>query len=270
MKKFLYKNKYRAIILIILGILVIFITNFLIQYLNDDQGKVSNIEITNLTNNSFTVSWQTERPVVSKVIVSKSENLFQLLPLNKILNPDKQVFYNDYDTELDKDGSISILRDDVSRNIHYVTVYNLDPDTEYHIWVMGDAKAMKIDKNIKTYKSPESINDPIPVVGRALNHYEGEKFADAGFVRIKFKSNGKVSQIKSSNIDITNGGWQMDVSNLYDENGNKMDLIFDESSSYEGEIYTSLGEGIAFGNLADGGVVNNFYYNIRYIPINLK
>ncbi len=246
-------------VLLIIFLLVLFL------YLIDDGGAIYNVEITNVTSNSFVISWQTKKKVVSKVIVGKNDNLFPVLAQ---YTSGSKIYFDQGDAE-DEDVDDEKLVNPKSRNFHYVNVTGLDPETKYHIRILGDIKsfAPEYKDSVKTFSIVQDLSTPKPFYSRALNYSDGDKFAEEGFLRFYLQDeSGKKSQLMSSLINPKNGGWNSDLANIRLEDGTEFTWEFSEKVNLNLEIFTSEGEGSGYGNLGSGNVLQNFFYNVRYIP----
>lgn len=244
----------------VLSFLTGYLALYFISFSNDDGGIIKNVEVTNLGYSSFTVSWETEKPVVSEIMLSQKDNFLELFPR---LSTGVQFFYHDRD---DLNNLDTARQPSAPKRFHHVTVSGLEPETQYFFRILGQFKAFEFGVPVVTRAIPEQLQQPRPIYGRALNHFEGESFTQDGFVRMYLQNGEFKSQLMSSTINTKNGGWQQDLANIVLENGTQ--FIWSEMADTKifFDIFTSDGEGVGFGDLGEGRVIPNIFYNVLYIP----
>lgn len=154
MKDFIYKFKELKIPTL-LGLAIIFIgitggvflvarDQNLITFASPDQIP-QNITITNLTDQTVSISWQTSSPEIGFVRFGQS-------------NPDDQTVLDDRDSSTPQ-----------KRQTHHVTLKNLLPQTTYQFKVVSGKKANE-SKTFTTANSTSSQNNLKPIIGSILNN----------------------------------------------------------------------------------------------------
>ena len=210
------------------------------------------VNFTNITSSSVTVSWTTKSVLPGVVFVQEKNSL---LPLN-IFGIGKEKFFDTRDVrkaEIDavastqekssengtEDLSISdfetelIVKEKSDYFTHHVIVKGLDPEKEYY-FMIGDAllftsaKDIKNISKVKTLPTPEGIVTPQPAYGTITDAQNSDDMplnlqtpvSDA-VVYLNFLDNetGKRSNVFSSSVN-SSGNWYMDVSSAVDEMGN--------------------------------------------------
>jgi hypothetical protein len=151
--------------------LLVVVSCYLVFYVADNGGGVSNIKLTNLTSNSVTVTWVTASPAISKVYLSNSDSWPVLTE-----RIGKQSYYDDRDTEQNHEGKF-VLKDDAPKEYltHHVTLRDLNPETAYFFKVGGGVRLFSADDDsFKTSKVTETVSVPDPVYGRiaGMNNLE--------------------------------------------------------------------------------------------------
>lgn len=243
-------------------VFVLFLLTYLIFFSRDDGGNISNVQVTNVTSNSFTVFWQTETPTFSEIIVSENNSFLDLFPRQ---SSSYRSIYDDSEVIQNESGDWILDSSDRKRkNIHHVTVRNLLPNQTYYFRILGDLKSFSFGEGVKTFETSVSIENPDPIYGLALNYSEPENFASEGVVIFNIKNADEVSQKISSLIDPKNGGWQYDLSKIRKEDGSIINFSKDINSKLEIEIFTNLYEGNGFGNLTNYKPVNSVFYGVFY------
>ena len=236
----------RVLEITLLSLLVLIIGLFIYDYFRI---KPNNVQFTNITSNSVTVSWDTKAKTSATAIYKKGNSKFPF----SILSFRKQEFFDTRDiteAELEatqesiqnQDGSEVTMNDivtDVSVTnrgkyyTHHIEITGLDPETEYSFMV-GDSILFRSVKDVnnktvaKTYAVPESILTPIPAYGsvRDAKGYgdlplENLPIVNDGIVYLYYfdKVTGESSNIFSSPLNEV-GNWYMDVANAIDRQGN--------------------------------------------------
>ncbi len=116
--------------------------------------KAQNITVTNITDDSVTISWQTQTPVVSFLTYGQA-------------NPNEQTILDDRDTKLPS-----------AHSIHYTTLKNLLPKTEYQYKIFSGKTSTDISK-FTTATPVTSQTTFRPVIGSVIAE---DKPLDEGIV----------------------------------------------------------------------------------------
>ncbi|MEI6462130.1 MAG: fibronectin type III domain-containing protein [bacterium] len=128
------------------GIMLIYL---LYSYITDPVINAKNIRITNLTDSSATVSWESNEASRGAVIVS-SDNKFDILT-----NFSKPRFFDDRD-----------VNTTTSRFTHHVTVTNLNPESKYYYRIAGMFKTFETTyPSLETLKVNDDLVTPDPMYG---------------------------------------------------------------------------------------------------------
>lgn len=146
-----FLNKFKIPTILGLGIIVLGLFSGLFLVLKEQilTSKATpdltpqNITITNITDNSITISWQTKSPDASFITFGQN-------------NASEQTVLDDRDTK------------PVPHLIHYVTLKNLLPQTHYQYKIISG----KISSEIKTFETAKTaVNQTIftPIIGSALD-----------------------------------------------------------------------------------------------------
>lgn len=239
-----------------------FFTTYIVLFSRDRGGNISDVHVTNITTNSFTILWQTEIPTFSEVIVSENDQFLELFPRQ---SSDYNGFYDDTETIQDENGKWVLDPSNRTRkNIHHVTVRNLEPNKQYYFRILGDFKVFSFDKSVNTFSLEENLQNPHPIYGLALNYSEAENFANEGVVVFTIRNGEIESQKISSIINSQNGGWQYDLSKIRSVSGQEMSFTKDISSKLEFYVLTNIYEGNGFGDLSAYQPVGTLFYGVFY------
>ncbi|OGE26838.1 hypothetical protein A3C26_02960 [Candidatus Daviesbacteria bacterium RIFCSPHIGHO2_02_FULL_39_12] len=136
---------------IIAGVLLVLKEQGFISQASPDI-KAQNITITNITDNSVTISWHTQTPVASFLTYGQT-------------NPNEQAVLDERDTKLPS-----------AHSVHYVTVKNLLPKTEYLYKIISGKTATDILKFTTATPASSQINFR-PVIGSS---FAGDQPLDEG------------------------------------------------------------------------------------------
>lgn len=254
----------RVLEITLLSLLVLIIGLFIYDYFRI---KPNNVQFTNITSNSVTVSWDTKAKTSATAIYKKGNSKFPF----SILSFRKQEFFDTRDiTEAELEATqesiqnldeLEVTMNDIVTDVsvtnrgkyytHHIEITGLDPETEYSFMV-GDSILFRSVKDVnnktvaKTYAVPESILTPIPAYGSvrdAMNQddipVEDMAIIDDGIVYFNFydEVSGERSTVLSSTLN-KNGNWYIDVSSAIDKNGNSFFNTY--TGGEEGYIYAEL------------------------------
>ncbi|HQG57863.1 MAG TPA: fibronectin type III domain-containing protein [Candidatus Dojkabacteria bacterium] len=211
------KSRTLTIIAIVLAVIVLIVAGVYVWYLITDRnykGEVNNITISNITSNSATLSWTTYTKYPGEIEISTDNKFFIL----SFLQNNKK-FYDTRDIEEISQGKYELI-DKGKYYSHHVTIYGLDPETEYNYRFNTGIFTTSLGGSINTFPIRESIKTPNPIYGYVFDQY-GETYDDV-IVRayVKNPTDG-VSQNLTSVTD--NGtGWSMDIGTIYSVTGQEM------------------------------------------------
>ena len=231
------------------------------------------IQITNVSSSSFTISWNTKFPSAGSAILISSKNK---LPINLSLGNELS-----YDTRDVKEAELlsasktsqnvwdgSSYKVDISDFVteltvskkgkyytHHVEVKGLDPESEYSVMI-GDgtlffnSQYFTNSKSTKTLAIQKNISTPVPVYGQvkdAKNEDKPAKDLDSvsdGIVYFNFldERTGEKSNVFSNPLN-KEGSWYIDASTAIDKNGDAfVDKYWNDSiSNIWGELVFDLG-----------------------------
>lgn len=171
-----------------------------------------NVEISNITAHSFTVSWQSEDRQVGLVSIGKGGTF-------PLLNADTLIFYDDRDlsrAELQtfkETGDVdSVKVEDLKEYYtHHVTVTNLDPETSYEFSLGNKIIHKPHETPVRTQQEIETLNTPKPSYGLL---FEKETFpATDTIVYLTVRDSDRYSTQLSA-VTREDGSWYIDISNL--------------------------------------------------------
>lgn len=164
MKNFLVKFKMPTILglgVIVFGIAAgVFLTVKEQTFISSAYPNVNaqNITLSNISDDSVTISWQTEAPVVSFVTFGQK-------------NPSEVTVLDDRDLTATSSGPKAYL-------LHYVTIKNLLPKTTYQYKIISGKNLTEVNK-FETASPLSSQNTLRPIIGSVL---EEDKPLDEGVV----------------------------------------------------------------------------------------
>jgi len=214
--------------------------------------KPSNVRFSNITSNSVTVSWNTERPIsASAIVVSSGDKLpFLIVPFKKERFYDTKdmaqaeleaTFITQQNISSDSDFSLSydniqteaIVTERGKYYTHHVEIKGLDPEVEYS-FLVGDSIFFKKVTDIngsdiaKTESIPDSILTPIAAYGSVYNANNNSEdiplseldIVTDGIVYFNFVDNNSGEKSKTFSSPLNEAGnWYIDISNTTDSNG---------------------------------------------------
>lgn len=184
----------------------------------DLASEPENIQITNISDSSFTVIYSTDDPVIGTVTYGETSEKLDKLNLD------------------DRD---QLSQKTNAYKAHSITVNNLSPNTNYYFTITSDDKTIKNNNdsfNVKT--GPNINNSPSaqdPMNGKVINP-EG-KIMDDGLVIVNINGAQKISGILKENGNFTiplNNLRENDLTNYFVINNNSdisVDIISDNLSS---------------------------------------
>ncbi len=171
MRNFWEKSSSVGKILISIGVFllmtVVLLTGVIIVFtLQDNSISVRDVEVTNLTDTAFTLTWVSDEKYEGRVVYKEGEGWPAVLA-----QLGQEIAFDDRDVELKEDGTYRISDAGIKpRHTHHVTVRNLNPDTEYGFRIAGqiNGKEAEVTK-VKTKAIIEDLNTPDPGYGKVEN-----------------------------------------------------------------------------------------------------
>lgn len=137
------------LILFLIGIIVFFASYFL-----ESNTKIKDLKITNISDTSVTVTYFTNTPSNSSVIVSDSDNFNFLSGVLKVK------YYDD-------------RNDGILRTSHHITINGLKAESVYYIRVMGNLKEVPYTyPTLVTGRILDSLRTPDPSYGKFIQQTE--------------------------------------------------------------------------------------------------
>lgn len=186
-------------------IFLTFAIGFTFQYFTEPTAPPQKLGITNVTENSLTISWISEKPTKGYVFLNPKPWLIALPFLNRFFVP---VFADDH-------SQIA--------TVHHVTLKNLKPETTYSYFISTGWRAFYHDHRgallpkVKTPQPQENPPFPNPVYGKILK----KDGITAAFPTIIYLTPlfGQANQRGATLSTITNieGGWALDLPPLADK-----------------------------------------------------
>ncbi|MFS8130544.1 MAG: SPOR domain-containing protein [Candidatus Dojkabacteria bacterium] len=254
-------------ILKVLGILLIAsLLIFIVAYLLDSNPDINEFEVTNLSSNSFSISWSSESANIPSVQYSDSDNWLPLV--DKILT--KNVAYDDRDVNLDSQNNAYYAGDKAkARNFHQVTLRNLEAGKKYYFRINGSVRTyIPIPENsVTTLAQADKVNQPDTAYGKIVNFTTNEPNPSDGIVYYRFVDSydeEDVSALYSSAIG-SGGVWSGDFSNLHTEYGDTFGWD-KENYTISMEVRSDIGYGWTNLKLTEYKPLENAVINVRYIP----
>jgi len=212
----------KNIILFIFGVfavvvLLYFIVFTIVQYRAEAKiarEEIVAITLSNVTNGTATISWQTFKPQVGIVFYGTKNDFLPFYPAIS-----KNVEYDDRDTEF-VDLNTEVLKTDEPqrRYTHHVTIEGLTPETTYYFrigsgFVMPVAKGSD-GKGFTAFTTGSTLNAlyaPDPVYGKVLD--EEGKPLDEGIIYLSIYNKDEDFSALLSTIMNETGGYSLDIAN---------------------------------------------------------
>ena len=213
---------------------------FLYQTLVHPSVPIENIQVSNLSENSLTLSWVSYKPTRAKVyyshspISSSARIILRVLPMNLI----SRLF------------DLKVIGDDfglVAATVHHVTLKDLKPETEYYYLISTGRQFYSYDKEgqslplIRTAVSLESAPFPYPCYGKVLDF--AEEAPEAPLIVYAFSAeSGLISAYTNSlgNYSLDLGSLRTkDNQGLFDLNQNRV-LVLEVEGGQWGKITQPL------------------------------
>lgn len=252
------ETKQKWLIIFLVVTLILLLTALLKVFMNEwSRIEPKNVRFTNLTSNSITISWTTEKPTIGSVVVYDKKSKFPIsfhlsdngqyfdskdkqfskslisAIINFQLISDPKVFLGKED--LDVDGIAPFLQ---PYHTHHVVVNGLNPGEDYTFMVGDNILFRGISDingnfNISTLNSSGELLSPYPAYGSLKENRNDNNFPiNDAIVYFNYynKINGARSEVYSSSVNQT-GNWYIDISGVIDSNGK----IFKESHNLDSE-----------------------------------
>lgn len=200
-------NKKLIIIIIVVALflLVIPLSYFLLKSNTESRIKadVSNtpkeVEVVNLGDSGFTVTWYTDNKTVGKIKLAD----------------DQKVYYDDRDSPS--------TADQVKRNTHIVSIKSLSSLKDYPYVILSEDIEYKngsVNYTAKTLSTKKSLTSPKPMYG-SLSVDKGS--ASGAIVKIVSGKN-KDDFLPIATFTTENGSYTFDLSNITDSSGESINF----------------------------------------------
>ncbi len=206
------KKKVFIFLLLLIPFALMFI--FALYYFFAGSNEISDVKVTNLSSNSATITWTTEKASKGSVLFSK-ENSFPFYAF--LVKGDREISFDDRDIKFNDDGSVEYDKEIAEGRVtHHVTLRNLEEGSEYFFRIK-DKFGFVNDGVISftTFYEQEAVNIPDPIYGTVTS--DDEKVSD-GIVFFKVMPRVGDGIFTSSNWYSaalnSDGGWSGDISNL--------------------------------------------------------
>ncbi|HQG57434.1 MAG TPA: fibronectin type III domain-containing protein [Candidatus Dojkabacteria bacterium] len=242
---------FRSIISVLFCLILILFVFFIIFKATNVPYRVM---ISNVTGNSATISWVTNRKDIGVVIYGDQKVGFTDTWGDNIEYDDRDwaIAEAEYANNLVNQGSESMSIEDYDPEIkitqlgayyvHHVQIKNLNPQTQYYFrvgnglwsWDVNPERQKSLDESFATanlftfttFDSPEQLSSPNPAYGRIYSMYRN----DSGFLQENdstdsivytkmVKADGSASSEILSSVTNDMGGWTIDKSNFRDNQG---------------------------------------------------
>ncbi|MBN1331343.1 hypothetical protein JW978_00455 [Candidatus Dojkabacteria bacterium] len=221
------------------GIIAIFAILFGFAIYKDQNIRIENPIVSNVTDSGAAFSWYSEEKLVAKVRIREVGGMWM-----------DEVFYDDRDIEQNVATGEYDLKPvgAQKRNTHHISIRGLEPEKEYEVSVVGRLLNVDKDENgvalpgITTLSVNEDLVTPDPVYGSVLSSDLTKEPPNDGIVYFYLVNRGDFeikSQLYSTVISETHS-WAADLANIRDVSGNtfqkldttliKIDVLTDEMS----------------------------------------
>lgn len=191
LRKLLFIIYKKGILLFLSFLALIVLSLIVLQFM--PQAKIKNVSVSNVSSQSLTLSWTTDKDAETKVLISKDEK-FPLIPLVANFKFD------------DRDKT---LRQTQKRKTHYITFSNLTPNTHYKIRIYQGLIGI-YDQKVTTGSSL-TVFSPNPVYGKVLKS-DRKSPAEGVIVYLRVAEASKSSALLST-LTNAEGRWSIDLSN---------------------------------------------------------
>jgi hypothetical protein len=189
-------------ILIFLGIILVVLIPLVIfgvLLYRDANISVKDVNITNITDSGFTVTWVSDDPYVGRVVFQEDDKTWPAI----FSQNGKEMAYDDRDVKLNENGTY-VQQDSgvIPRYTHHVTVRNVSPRTTYSLRVAGTINGKEIPLKVTTKEIIEDLNTPDPAYGKIEGVQVNDSFIiislaepseEYGLVSVPVSDNGTYS-----------------------------------------------------------------------------
>lgn len=240
--------------LILLGLplfaIVLFFVVLLILFRDH---PVESVRISDLTDTSVTISWTTVNEQLAAVEYYQEGS-------NEVMTA-----FDTRDLVKNSSGQYELSEQGrATRNIHYVVIRNLNPDTTYTFSIKNAGNFN--EQTIKTYPTLASVNSPMPIYGKVVNFMADSPNPNDGviFYRIHNKADDSPLTNYYSSLISADSTWSGDLSNLRDNSGAVL-KVNEETHILDVEVTSDTGKGWQQLNLIERLPAEDILVNIRYI-----
>jgi hypothetical protein len=122
---------WMAMILSVLLFIVLFVGNSV------SSEHIFDVQVTNISSSSASVSWRTSEPIKGSLVYSESS-----IPLNIVSSMSAKKAFDDRDIEEINPGDYKLVKQG-EYYLHHVTISGLDSNTQYHFRVQVNNKIVK-------------------------------------------------------------------------------------------------------------------------------
>lgn len=210
--------------------------SFFLYFLAEETEPPKNVRITNISENSLTITWQTEKKTKGLVIYAPSETPKILRPIALLSLPSNQRVYDDFPNP---------------SKYHSVTLKKLKPNSYYLYRISTGLRTYKIDNNnnllpaIKTAPLKETILPPKPIYGQVKNRDGSPVKSTLVFLYLKKEISSLPQSTFLSTITNNNGYYLFDLTSLRKKDlseisnflPNEEIRIFTEGEDGQGETF---------------------------------
>jgi len=237
---FLHNSRFHKIFVFsLISLIILTISIFAIRFVTEPSVVPENVRLTNLTDQSFNLSWTTKDTVTTGAVYVLQNSNFD--PILSRFSAKKY-----YDT-----------RDDLQANwygeytrqklfTHYVEVNGLTPETKYTFRIetgnfLYDVSNQLGSDTVSTYITPETNTSPSPIYGRIMRADEINPQMGA-LVYLTLKNDTDKYSNQVSTVTNYNGSYTLDLTNIKDGSGaifptdTKTNLLFEVDSGNRGKL----------------------------------
>lgn len=234
-----YKKKIFTILAAVLA--TTFLTGLIYQYRIESTSPPENVRISNVTDQSLTISWTTKNPCFGFVFYSQAKLPFVLLTRIPFLTSSLVAYLRFPYPKIAADDHLAFTTP------HHVTLKNLKPETSYyylistglHLYRQQMTSSIEKNKtqalpNIKTGPILTELTQPEPVYGKVILEKDLKTPVVNALVYLQTDQSGLISTVTNNN-----GKYVLDLGNLRTADLNQPLSFFDQKT--ELNIFVNAG-----------------------------
>ncbi|MEP7104048.1 MAG: fibronectin type III domain-containing protein [Candidatus Dojkabacteria bacterium] len=257
------KMNYKKVLTLLSFVVGAIFFLFFFSYILESNPGINELQITNLTSNSATITWVSDSETIPSVQYSLDNNWPVFV--DKLL-PKSQAF-DDRDLTLDSNKNLVYTSSiSLTRTIHHVTIRNLEAGKKYFFRINGKVRTFVPTTNeFTTLTQSDKVAEPDPIYGKVINYATGGINPTDGVIYYKVvsKTDKNKSSATYSAVVGKDFAWAGDLSNIVDKDGNvfKWDK---ENFRVQLDSKTNQGYGLNEYDLTAYKPIGNAVVNVRY------